>query len=171
MRRTQSIKPIPVILLAIFLGSLLWSANPTRHALAGTITVNTLTDEFNNNGLCSLREAITAANTDTAVDACPAGSGTDTINLPSGYILTDLAGAGEDLNMTGDYDIHSNIIFKGAGIGSTIIDGHTLDRVFQIPPDGSAQFEDVTIADGDLGIGISGGNILVYGGNLILIDS
>jgi CSLREA domain-containing protein len=171
MRRTLSIKPIPVILLAILFGSLLWAANPTRRALAGTITVNTTTDEFNNNGLCSLREAITAANTDTAVDACSAGSGTDTINLPSGYIVTDLTGPGEDLNMTGDYDIHSNIIFKGAGIGSTIIDGHSLDRVFQIPPDGSAQFEDVTIADGDPGIGISGGNILVYGGKLTLIDS
>ena len=40
-----------------------------------TITVNTSTDEDNTDGDCSLREAIKAANTNLAVDACPAGSG------------------------------------------------------------------------------------------------
>lgn len=35
-----------------------------------TINVNTTDDELNNDGDCSLREAIRAANTDTAVDAC-----------------------------------------------------------------------------------------------------
>jgi len=35
------------------------------------------------NGNCTLREAIIAANTDTAVDACPAGSGADEIQLPA----------------------------------------------------------------------------------------
>jgi CSLREA domain-containing protein len=171
MKSYRMTKPIAYFLLIILLSSLFLAASPVRKAFAGAITITTLTDEFTNNGNCSLREAITAANTDTAVDACPAGSGTDTINLLPGYIITDLTGIGEDSNMTGDYDITSNIIFKGAGMGSSIIFGNTLDRVFHIFPGGSAQFEDVTISYGDPGLGIAGGNILVYGGDLILINS
>src|SRR6266571_5278712 len=56
---------------------------------ATTITVNTTADELISDGNCSLREAIQAANTDTAVDACPAGSGADTIVVPAGtYTLS-----------------------------------------------------------------------------------
>ena len=51
---------------------------------AATITVDTTADANTANGNCTLREAIIAANTDTAVDNCPAGSGADTIafNIP-----------------------------------------------------------------------------------------
>jgi CSLREA domain-containing protein len=153
--------------LVVYLG---FSTLAVRSAKAAAITVTTIYDELNNDGDCSLREAITAANIDTAVDACPAGSGTDTINLPAGSVITSLAGTGEDGNLTGDYDILSHIIFKGTGLSSTIIDGGTLDRVFQIFPGGSAQLEDVTIADGDPGFA-AGGNIHVYGGDLTLINS
>ena len=38
-----------------------------------SIEVSTLADELNSDGDCSLREAITAANTNTITDACPAG--------------------------------------------------------------------------------------------------
>ena len=55
-----------------------------------TITVTTTADELNQNGNGSLREAIQVANTDTAIDACAAGSGTDTIILPAGiYTVID----------------------------------------------------------------------------------
>ena len=47
-------------------------------------TVTTTADELNSNGNCSLREAIRAANTDSAVDTCPSGSGADAILLPYG---------------------------------------------------------------------------------------
>ena len=51
-------------------------ALPAQSVPSGTtITVNTSTDEDNTDGDCSLREAIKAANTNLAVDACPAGSG------------------------------------------------------------------------------------------------
>jgi len=39
-----------------------------------SIVVNTPEDELNTDGDCSLREAITAANTDAPSDACPAGN-------------------------------------------------------------------------------------------------
>ena len=45
----------------------------TQSTYAAAITVNTTEDELNADGDCSLREAIEAANTDSTVDACPAG--------------------------------------------------------------------------------------------------
>lgn len=63
---------------------LLAALAPAAHA--AFITVNTLDDELNNDGDCSLREAVQAANTNVAVDACRAGQNTggglDTIILP-----------------------------------------------------------------------------------------
>jgi CSLREA domain-containing protein len=64
------------------------------------IVVNTTDDELNGDGDCSLREAIQAANNDTAVDACPAGSGGDTITIPAGTYTLSITGAGEDANAT-----------------------------------------------------------------------
>jgi CSLREA domain-containing protein len=46
---------------------------------------STITSVTNNDGKCSLREAIEAANTNTKVDSCPAGTpGRDTIVIPAG---------------------------------------------------------------------------------------
>jgi CSLREA domain-containing protein len=46
------------------------------------LVVNTLEDELNSDGDCSLREAVTAANTNAVVDSCPAGEVlTDTITF------------------------------------------------------------------------------------------
>jgi CSLREA domain-containing protein len=63
----------------------------TRVAVAGgsAITVTTTTDEVNNDGDCSLREAIESAISDMATDSCAAGNGGDTVVLPAGtYSLT-----------------------------------------------------------------------------------
>lgn len=57
-------------------------------ALAATISINATADTTADDGVCTLREAITAANTDTASGAaageCAAGSGSDTINFAIG---------------------------------------------------------------------------------------
>jgi CSLREA domain-containing protein len=72
---------------------------PVRFARAETsssdaiIIVTTTEDELNQDGDCSLREAITAANTNTAVDACGAGgAGMDTIQLAqdASYLLNTI---------------------------------------------------------------------------------
>src|SRR3954468_19249904 len=55
-------------------------------ARAAAITVNTAEATSTTNGNCSLPEAIQAANTDTAVDACASGLGTDVIDVPAGTI-------------------------------------------------------------------------------------
>src|ERR1051326_5904563 len=69
-------------------------------ARAATLTVNSLGDDATPaNGFVTLREAIPAANTDTATDLGQTGSGPDTVDLRglSGMItldavLPDLAG-------------------------------------------------------------------------------
>ena len=60
--------------------------------LAASLTVNSLTDVAANDGACTLREAIAAANTDTASGAaageCAAGSGNDTLTFSVAGTIT-----------------------------------------------------------------------------------
>ena len=58
-------------------------------APGSTITVNSTAQSPGAVGDCTLGEAIIAANTDSPVDGCSAGSGQDTIILPAGtYTLS-----------------------------------------------------------------------------------
>jgi CSLREA domain-containing protein len=139
------------------------------------ITVTTIDDELNSDGDCSLREAIQAANTDAVVDACPAGSGADTIDLPAGTYTLSIAGAGEDANLTGDLDVTADLTINGAGAATTIIQACAivppstsctgLDRVFHIDPSAAgvtAEISGLTIQNGSasFGGGISNGGTL-----------
>jgi CSLREA domain-containing protein len=142
-------------LVALLIFTLLFVAViPARRANAATISVSTFADELNSDGDCSLREAIQAANTNTAIDACAAGSGADTIILaggtlsaPATYTLS-LAGAGEDLNATGDLDLLSTLTIKGVDAATTRIDGAGIDRVFQIPSGAAVTLSGISIVSG-----------------------
>jgi CSLREA domain-containing protein len=118
---------VVVALMALF-ATTLWLAFPVR---AATITVNTTSDEVNNDDDCSLREAIIAANTDVAVSGCLAGNGADTVNIPAGTYAFTLSGADENGALTGDLDILEDLTIIGAGKSQTIIEANGLDRVFQ----------------------------------------
>jgi CSLREA domain-containing protein len=65
-------------------------------AFAASIVVNSAADTVADDGVCTLREAITAANTDTASGAtageCAPGSGSDTITFAANYTII-LAGS------------------------------------------------------------------------------
>ncbi|MEM8861536.1 MAG: CSLREA domain-containing protein, partial [Chloroflexota bacterium] len=137
----------------------LWAAQ--QQAPAATITVTTTDDELNSDGDCSLREAVQAANTNTAVDACPAGNGADTISRPAGTYTILLSGFNsEDANANGDLDILESLTMIGAGKGSTVIDGNTFNRTLHVNPAGTTNFafhaEDLTLTNGfaDNGAGI-----------------
>ncbi len=144
----RSKKFLLTLSFTFFLVSILFLAL-SQTAYAANISVNTLADELNANGNCSLREAIQAANTDTAVDACVAGSGTDTIAVPAGTYTLSIVGTGEDANATGDLDITANLTINGAGAASTIIDGGGIDRVLEVRPGATAQINGATIRNGN----------------------
>ncbi len=132
-------------ILGVFMGN---TAQPVGVQPAAIITVNTYADELNEDGDCSVREAIQAANTDTAVDGCPAGVGEDLIVLAAGVYMLTLAGANEDLNATGDLDILADLVLRGARLDGTQFDGAQLDRVLHILPGVKVTISDLTISNG-----------------------
>ena len=80
-------------------------------------------------GLCGLREAVIAANTNAVVGPCPAGAaGSDTVSLPAGTFNLELGGVGpESVNASdgalgGDLDLIDQTAIEGAGPAETIID-------------------------------------------------
>jgi CSLREA domain-containing protein len=133
-----------------------------------TITVTTTSDSITNDGLCSLREAVIAANTDSPYNGCPTGSGDDTIlfsqSLPQPATFTlNRLGADEDDSLTGDLDLKGTLTITGQGIGSTILDGNSTDRVLEVHTGAHITISGITIQNGKPpGIGLGGG-VLVQG--------
>jgi CSLREA domain-containing protein len=101
---------------------------------------------------CSLREAVIAANQ---------SPGADVIVLPSGdYALTlanpvgDPQGNNDATAQTGDLDLTDDVAIQGAGSGTTSIDAHGLDRVFETLSSGlSVQISGVTLSGGSQSYG------------------
>ena len=141
------------------------------------ISVTTTEDELNNDGDCSLREAIIAANRNEAVDACSAGGGADRIDLPAGHYILSIPRIGDVLEEgteeEGDLDIQSTLTILGAGAGKTIIDARRRDRVLDIHPDNVVTISDVTITGGELidSIGVGSGIRIARDSELTLQNS
>src|SRR5438093_1154612 len=92
----------------------------SRPVSAADIVVNSFEQSPGSAGDCTLGEAIKAANTDTAVDACAAGNGADLITLPKGvYMLTKVDNSTEKEGPNGLPDITSEIAINGAGPNMT----------------------------------------------------
>jgi len=157
-RDRRALLRTPALAGVLAVALLFLAQGPAAHA--ANITVNTTDDELNADGDCSLREAIQAANTDAVVDACAAGSGADTIDVPAGTYTLAIAGSGEDASATGDLDISADLTITGAGAATTIIDGADLDRVFHILG-GIADMSGLTIQNGS--VSADGGGILNQG--------
>jgi CSLREA domain-containing protein len=129
-------------------------------ATGKTITVTVTSDDLTNNGNCTLREAVRAANLDQAVDACPAGTGADIITLAALTYTLSLAGTGEDDAQTGDLDILDDLTIRGAGASTTVINAAQIDRVLDVAPNFDLValiLEDLTVRGGDAGIDKGGG--------------
>jgi len=147
-------------------------ASPTPVRGGTTITVNTAADGAPaDDGVCTLREAIIAANDNTASGAtggeCAAGgSGTDTIEFSAPYAITlDPA--------QGSLMPSSDIVMYGFGTGSTIVEASSCDPTPEVPGCTTAtypvfqatgshlQFEDMTVRFG--ANAANGGGIYVNG--------
>lgn len=91
-------------------------------------------------GTCTLRAAIMEAN---AHDDEP-----HTILLPSGTYVLDHVGADEDLAVTGDLDILTDITIANFTDDAPVIYGNFSDRVFDIHPGAKLTLNGVNVAGG-----------------------
>ncbi len=138
-------------------------------ASGAEIKVTMKEDVVANDGRCSLREAIDAANTDSRSGSkageCIAGQRVpvvDVILLRRGTYRLKRGAAGDDLNIGGDLDVTESVIIQGKGQKGTIIqngigdpdvvgDG---DRLFHVDPGAAGgidvTFSKLTLARGDV---------------------
>ena len=122
-------------------------------AAAATIQVNTQADVMANDGRCSLREAIGAANADAAsggaAGECAAGAGQDVVSVPAGRFALAIPPVPVDTgNDRGDLLITSTLTIDGAGAARTTIDGAGIDSVLSVPAAGVAVLRGLTITGG-----------------------
>jgi len=127
-----------------------------------------------NDGVCSLIEAITAANTDTPSGAtpgeCAAGSGADTIVLATQatYSLSSIV-SNTGLGANGLPVVTTAITIVGDGATIARDKGGAQFRIFQVSPTGSLTLDAVTVLFGRAtdvyasGYGASGGCIRTQG--------
>jgi CSLREA domain-containing protein len=139
-----------------------------------TIHVNALHDfKLSDDGECTLREAIIAANSDKPSGKepgeCVAGSSTGIdiiyLDVVGTYSLFRSDSGNEDASQTGDLDILGNLDIVG-GPGRTIDGSGITDRVFHIFW-GNVTITGVTIKNGG-GTVNHGAGIYNHGGNLTL---
>ena len=142
-------------------------------ASATTISVTTTTDELDEGSRCSLREAITSANSDanTEAEGCVAGDGADRIVVPAGRFPLSRSGdpfptTSEDANVYGDLDVTSQVTIVHGGIRPATIDSLvSQERVFHIGPGANVVMTGLTVTGGNATAGSEryGGGILNEG--------
>jgi CSLREA domain-containing protein len=144
------------------------------------ITVTTTTDELNNDGDCSLREAIQAANTDTPADNCSAGNGDDTIYLPPNTYTLTIEGRSEDANITGDLDVTGVLTIDGGSAQTTIIQSGPqafsgIDRVIGVLNFSKLTIRNIQIRNGLASQGgtphIDGGGVYVAENSMLIVEN
>ncbi len=127
-----------VAVFVIGLSAPIFSVQPTD-AAAITVTITADEDSHPAAGAgCSLREAIIAANTDSAYGGCPAGSGDDVIQLGSGtYILDDYT----------DITLSDNTSLQGLSEESTTIHSQEESYISIEDLTSGAYLRDLTFSD------------------------
>jgi CSLREA domain-containing protein len=162
---THPLKMLAAVGVALLLWGLLlaYGASPAQ---AATITVNSLADGTDGtDGECTLREAITAANTDTASGAaageCSAGSGDDVIDM----------GVTGTVNLTGALpDLSSNLKIEGPGADKFTVRRDTGGDygIFLVRRGSVVSISGITIANGKSDFG---GGVFNDGGDLTITSS
>ena len=124
-----------------------------------TYVVDSLLDVVAPDGRLTLREAIQAANTNTAVNEAPEGSEglKDVITFAESLSGGTITLGGTELSIT------DNLVIRGLGAEQIAIDADRQSRVFSVGEGVSVLFEDMTISGGyavqnnEAGAGIRGG--------------
>jgi CSLREA domain-containing protein len=153
-----------VAICGAFAGAALFAGT----ASAADIPVSVTTDDITVNGNCTLREAVQAARTNTAVDACQQGSvDEDRISLTNTgtYTLTLQDDGTPDDNQGGDLDLAGAVEIEGASGRPTIAQASSA-RVLHVTS-GSLQLLSARIFGGDGG---NGGGVWVQAGDLLAIS-
>ncbi|MBI4412519.1 MAG: hypothetical protein HY541_08555 [Deltaproteobacteria bacterium] len=162
-------------LSVVFLGHFLFAKN----ADAAVIQVNTFSDEpFNNgnyvaDGDCTLSEAIKAANYNMAVDACPAGSDADTIQIPAGtYSLEYQKNSDQEIALPLIWS-QMTLVGLGSSPAQTVITRSTTASPMQLiycNPSSNLTLENLTLSGGEATVGFTvvGGAIYNSSGPLTL---
>ena len=128
-------------------------AMPSRQ---GAIVVDSLSDSTGVRP-CTLRAAISAANSNTAVQGCSAGSfGHDTITFAVDGTFSLTQSGNDNDNSAGDLDILEPLTIVGNGSDLTVVDGNALDSVFHIQLLVPVTLTQMTIQNG-LTAGFGGG--------------
>ena len=114
-------------------------------AQAGLIVVDTLDDEFNNDGDCSLREAVETSNTNTFFDECGAGQ-----ILGVDEIFVDVSGT---IDLVTILPITDQVTIYGRGRNSTTLNGQDLTSILRIQmsagaPDRTFDLRDIALVNG-----------------------
>jgi len=178
--RTRSILAALCLLAAAALAATIvvltaLSATPAKATVPGTtITVNTIVDESNARGDCSLREAIRAANTNSAVDGCRAGSATkrDAIRFSLGEQATIVL-----VKKLPTITDASALAINGGREAQITVSGDGKVRVFSESKDAKLRLANLTVADGFADLfensfkGVPGGGIVNKGGTLKVTHS
>jgi CSLREA domain-containing protein len=128
-----------------------------------TLTVNTSLDELSTNGNCSLREAIQAANTNTAVDACGAGIGADTI------VFGNRLGPA-NIKLSNQFLITGSNGLTIDGGGDITINGLKTHRIFNVASNTMLKLNNLKLVAGSSDS--EGGAVnIAYGGEVVISHS
>jgi|GEM_PF-943247 len=131
-----------------------------RRVLSTITVTGTGDDVVNGDGEVTLREAITAANTDTSVDGSTAGSGND-------EIVFDASLAGQTITLDGNQlptitGANGDLTITGLGARLLSIDGDGLSRILEVSVGANVEVSGLTLTGGNSG-NVSGGAILSAG--------
>lgn len=162
-----------MVILFIFVTLLVSQTLTATPVSAAGITVNSPLDVVDNDGLCTLREAILAANSGSSSGAapgeCPAGTGTDTIIVPGGiYTLNPALGqlppVTQKLTIIGDAPSSTIIQASDCNPVTDVTCTHE-HRVFSVNASGDLTLEKLTIRHGNKTVSgdNSGGGVINFG--------
>jgi hypothetical protein len=98
---------------------------------AGTATAITLASLPGPDGVVTLREAVCAANNNPGADLI-------SFSINGTFILT--GAANEDNGGSGDLDVKQSLTLQGNGAANTIIDGSSIERIFDVFPSAPITF-------------------------------